>query len=228
MRSDIPENTVIYWSVVAHDGDGWGPWSSTRCEFMYDKSFPGKPEVFSSRYLADNTYHDGVGLAGNFTFSPNPNDSVPDGDVVKYRYSFDGEPVAEVANSTGGGAASMNWTPTRSGPHWVDVTAVDRAAHPSATARYTFYVAGGAAAAAQWNLADAPGSAAAKDEQGKYPAAYGTGVTLGVPGPGGKIDSGAHFDGTATAGSMRAAPSWTPPSVSPSVPGSARPTSAAT
>ncbi|MBW5481378.1 LamG domain-containing protein [Streptomyces bambusae] len=196
VNSTIPENTVISWRVAAHDGDGWGPFSST-CEFMYDKSFPGKPNVFSSQYPATNVYHDGVGAQGTFTFSPNPNDSVPDTDVVKYRYSFDGEPEKEIANTAGGAPASVNWTPTRSGPHWVDVVAVDRAAHPSAKARHSFYVAAGASAAAQWNLADDPGADGADEEQGKYPAAYGPGVTFGVPGPGGTIDRAARFDGTA-------------------------------
>ncbi|MBT2482039.1 LamG domain-containing protein [Streptomyces sp. ISL-94] len=195
VRSTIPENTPISWSVATHDGDGWGPWSGT-CEFMYDKSFPGKPEVFSTAYPATNEYHDGVGAPGTFTFSPNPNDSVPDTDVVKYRYSFDGAPNQDVANAAAGGPASVTWAPTRPGPHWVDVVAIDKAAHPSATARHSFYVANGAAAAAQWNLADAPGGNAADEEQGKYPAGFGPGVTFGVPGPGGSIDSAAHFDGT--------------------------------
>ncbi|WP_371615858.1 LamG domain-containing protein [Streptomyces sp. NBC_00454] len=194
-RSTIPENTVVSWSVVANDGDGWGPWSG-KCEFMYDKSFPGKPDVTSAQYPATTDYHDGVGAAGTFSFAANPNDAVPDTDVVKYRYSFDGEPDREVANAAAGGPASVNWTPTRSGPHWVDVVAVDKASHPSAKARHSFYVAAGATAAAQWNLADKPGGDAAVEEQDKYPAGFGPGVTFGVPGPGGAIDSAAHFDGT--------------------------------
>ncbi|UUY47825.1 LamG domain-containing protein [Streptomyces yangpuensis] len=195
-RSTIPENTAISWSVAAHDGDGWGPWSG-KCEFMYDKSFPGKPNVFSAQYPATNVYHDGVGAPGTFTFSPNPNDTVPDTDVVKYRYTFAGETAKEVANTAAGGPASVTWTPTRSGPHWVDVVAVDRAGHPSALARHSFYVAAGVAAAAQWNLADEAGGNAADEEQGKYPAGFGPGVTFGVPGPGGTIDRAARFDGTA-------------------------------
>ncbi|WP_332757237.1 LamG domain-containing protein [Streptomyces sp. MT206] len=195
VQSVIPENTVISWSVVAHDGDGWGPWSA-KCEFMYDKSYPGMPNVFSAQYPATKDYHDGVGAPGTFTMSPNPDDAVPDTDVVKYRYSFDGEPGTEIASPTAGGSVSVSWTPTRPGPHWVDVTAMDKAAHPSAVARHSFYVAGGASAAAQWNLADAPGGNAADEETGKYPAGFGPGVTFGVPGPGGAIDSAAHFNGT--------------------------------
>ncbi|MGV9691728.1 LamG domain-containing protein [Streptomyces sp. NPDC003444] len=196
VRSVIPELTPISWSVVAHDGDGWGPWSG-KCEFTYDKTFPGAPTVTTPQYPSDTIYHDGVGAPGTFTFAPNRKDAVPDTDVVKYRYSFDGEPNKEVANTTGGGPASVTWTPTRPGPHWVDVVAVDKAAHPSALTRHSFYVASGAVAAAQWNLADEPGGEAVVEEQDKYPAAFGPGVTFGVPGPGGAIDSAARFDGTA-------------------------------
>ncbi|MFD9523770.1 LamG-like jellyroll fold domain-containing protein [Streptomyces sp. NPDC059979] len=191
----LPENRVVSWRVATYDGDGWGPESGS-CEFIIDKTSPGKPNVLSTQYPSDSAYHDGVGTPGSFTFSPNPNDAVPDTDVVKYRYSFDGEPNKEVANATAGGPATVNWTPAGPGPHWVDVAAIDRAGHPSAVAHYTFYVSAGAPVAAQWNLADEPGSAAAKEEQGKYPAAYGSGVTFGVEGPGGKIDSAARFDGT--------------------------------
>ncbi|MFD9412721.1 LamG domain-containing protein [Streptomyces sp. NPDC059989] len=198
VNSTLPENRVIQWSASTYDGDGWSPESGT-CEFIIDKTFPGMPNVFSAQYPSDSTYHDGVGVQGSFTFSPNPNDAVPDTDVVKYSYAFDGEPDKEVANATAGGPASVNWAPTRPGPHWVQVTAKDRAGHPGAVARHTFYVSAGAPVTAQWNLADAPDTAAAKEEQGKYPAAFGRGVTFGVEGPGGKIDAAARFDGTANA-----------------------------
>ncbi|MGW1008986.1 LamG domain-containing protein [Streptomyces termitum] len=208
VRTVIPENTPISWSAVANDADGWGP-ASGKCEFTYDKTFPGAPEVISAQYPSDTVYHDGVGAPGTFTFRPNTTDAVPDADVVKYRYTFSGETAREVANTTGGGPATITWTPTRSGPHWVDVVAVDRAAHPSSLKRHSFYVSSGAPTVAQWNLADEPGSAVAVDEQGaeepsegedarrgRHPATVGTGVTFGVPGPGGAVDYAARFDGT--------------------------------
>ncbi|MFD6468132.1 LamG domain-containing protein [Streptomyces goshikiensis] len=198
VRSTIPENIPITWSVSAYDGDGWSP-QSAGCKFILDKSFPGKPNVGSPQYPADTAYHGGTGTAGSFTFGPNPNDAVPDSDVVKYRYSFDGEPAKEVANTAGGAPATVSWTPTRSGPHWVEVAAIDKAGHPSALARYSFYVSAGAPVTAQWNLADEAGTAAAAEEQGKYPASYGQGVTFGVEGPGGKVDRAARFDGTGAA-----------------------------
>ncbi|MFE2021750.1 LamG domain-containing protein [Streptomyces sp. NPDC059499] len=205
VKSSIPQNTVIYWSARAYDGDGYGPWSydgdTVRCEFMYDKTLPGKPNVLSKQYPSDTVYHDGVGTYGSFTFAPNPNDSVPDTDVVKYRYAFDGTatPATTVNAATPGGPATVSWMPTRSGRHWVDVIAVDKAENPSTKAHYEFLVTEGTPVAAQWNLADEPSSTEAHDETGAFSADTGTGVTFGVEGPGGKADSAARFDGTGAA-----------------------------
>lgn len=205
VKSMIPQDTVIYWSARADDGDGYGPWSwegtAQRCEFIYDKDHPGKPEVLSKEYPSDTVYHDGVGSYGTFTFSPNPNDSVPDTDVVEYRYGFDSDasPANTVNASVAGGPASVNWMPPRAGRHWVDVIAVDRAKNPSTKAHYEFLVTEGTPVVAQWNLADAAGSTEAHDESGEFSATSGTSVTFGAEGPGGKADAAASFDGTADA-----------------------------
>ncbi|WP_175412786.1 LamG domain-containing protein [Streptomyces sp. TRM64462] len=201
VRSTIPQNRVISWSARAFDGDGWGSWSAAKCEFVYDATLPGKPNVLSEQYPADTVYHDGVGTYGTFTFSPNRNDSVPDTDVVKYRYAFDStaSPATTVTASSPGGPATVQWMPTRAGLHWLEVVAVDQAENPSTVHRYEFRVTEGKAAAAQWNLADAAGSTEAHDEQEKFSASAGSGVTFGAVGPGGKVDFAAHFDGTADA-----------------------------
>ncbi|MGW5396562.1 LamG domain-containing protein [Streptomyces sp. NPDC003952] len=197
-RPSLPEG-ITTWSVATYDGDGWGP-ESGFCEFVIDKTFPGPPRVGSTQYPADSTYHDGAGIPGSFTFSPNPTDSVPDTDVVEYGYTFDGvAPEKKAANATAGGPATVSWTPASGGPHWVDVRAFDRAGHPSATWRHYFYVSAGAPVTAQWNLSDSPGDEVAEDEEGKFSASYGTGVVLGMDGPSGKIDRAARFDGTANA-----------------------------
>ncbi|QNP65379.1 LamG domain-containing protein [Streptomyces genisteinicus] len=205
VKSSIPQNTVIYWSARATDGDGYGPWSydgdTVRCEFMYDATLPGKPNVLSKQYPSDSVYHDGVGTYGSFTFTPNPNDSVPDTDIVEYRYAFDSTatPVTTVPATSAGGPATVTWMPTRSGRHWVDVIAVDKAKNPSTKAHYEFLVTEGTPVAGQWNLADAATSTEAHDETGVFAADAGTGVTFGVEGPGGKADAAARFDGTAGA-----------------------------
>ncbi|MFI6102934.1 LamG-like jellyroll fold domain-containing protein [Streptomyces sp. NPDC051310] len=201
VKRTIPQNRVISWSARAFDGDGWGPWSASKCEFIYDATLPGKPNVVSKQYPSDTVYHDGVGSYGTFTFSPNPNDAVPDTDVVKYRYAFDStaSPATTVAAATPGGPASVSWMPTRDGLHWLEVVAVDKAENPSTTHRYEFRVSEGRPVTGQWNLADEPGSTEAHDERETYSATAGTGVTFGVEGPGGKSDSAARFDGTSNA-----------------------------
>ena len=150
VKSSIPQNTPIYWSARAYDGDGYGPWSydgdtQQRCEFSYDKTLPGKPNVLSKQYPSDTVYHDGVGHYGTFTFEPNPNDSIPDTDIVKYRYAFDSTatPATTVNASKAGGPATVSWMPTRPGPHWVDVIAVDKAENPSTKKHYDFMVSEG-------------------------------------------------------------------------------------
>ncbi|WP_416979053.1 LamG domain-containing protein [Streptomyces sp. T028] len=206
VKSSIPQNTVIYWSARANDGDGDGPWSydgdtAQRCEFIYDKTLPGKPNVLSKQYPSDTVYHDGVGTYGTFTFAPNPNDSIPDTDVVKYRYAFDGtaSPATVATPSAAGGSVSVQWMPTRSGRHWVDVIAVDKAENPSTKAHYEFLVSEGTPVVAQWNLADQAGDTEAHDESGDFSATAGTAVAFGADGPGGKVDKAARFDGTTEA-----------------------------
>ncbi|KUO13921.1 LamG domain-containing protein [Streptomyces sp. DSM 15324] len=203
VKSSIPQNTVIYWSARATDGDGYGPWSydgdpAQRCEFIYDKTLPGKPNVLSKQYPSDTVYHDGVGTYGTFTFAPNPNDSIPDTDVVKYRYAFDStaSPATVATPSAAGGSVSVQWMPTRAGRHWVDVIAVDKAENPSTKAHYEFLVSEGTPVVAQWNLADQAGDTEAHDESGEFSATAGTAVSFGAEGPGGKVDKAAHFDGT--------------------------------
>ncbi|MFI6439847.1 LamG domain-containing protein [Streptomyces sp. NPDC050759] len=200
VKSSIPHDTVIYWSARANDGDGDGPWSSDgdtaqRCEFMYDKTWPGKPLVLSKQYPSDTVYHDGVGTYGTFTFAPNPNDSIADTDVVRYQYSFDGAALTTLTPTTGGGSVSAQWVPTRAGRHVLEVIAIDKAAHASSNS-YDFLVAEGRPVVGQWNLADEAGGEA-HDESGDYSATAGSAVTFGADGPGGKADKAAHFDGTA-------------------------------
>ncbi|MFC8512328.1 LamG domain-containing protein [Streptomyces sp. NPDC057257] len=206
VKSTIPKNTVIYWSARAYDGDGYGPWSSDgdpaqRCEFIYDPDHPGKPNVLSKQYPSDTVYHDGVGTYGTFTFAPNPNDKIPDTDVVKYQYAFDStaSPATTVPAPTPGAAASVQWMPTRSGRHWVDVIAVDKAENPGTKAHYEFLVSEGTPVVAQWNLADEAGDTEAHDEGDEFSATAGSAVTFGAEGPGGKVDRAARFDGSSGA-----------------------------
>jgi hypothetical protein len=211
VKSSIPQNTTIYWSARASDGEAWGPWSwddkpgetspPQRCEFIYDRTLPGKPNVKSLQYPSNDggIYHDGVGTPGTFTFSPSVFDTAGTNDVVKYHYAFDGTatPTTVALADPSTKTATVTWTPNTAGRHWVEVVAVDPAGNTSTRAHYEFLVSEGAPAAGQWNLADKPGSASAHDERGDYPATPGTGATFGVDGPGGKADSAVRLDGTA-------------------------------
>ncbi|MEU3275791.1 LamG domain-containing protein [Streptomyces antibioticus] len=198
VKSSIPQNTTIYWSARAYDGDGYGPWSSSgtqRCEFTFDKTWPGKPLVLSKQYPSDTVYHDGVGTYGTFSITPNPNDSIPDTDVVKYQYSFNGAAMTTLTPSKPGGPVSVQWMPTRAGRQVLEVVAIDKAAHASSTL-YDFLVSEGKPVVAQWNLADPAGDTEAHDEGGQFSATAGTAVTFGAEGPGGKVDKAARFDGS--------------------------------
>ncbi|MEU4042681.1 LamG domain-containing protein [Streptomyces antibioticus] len=200
VKSSIPQNTTIYWSARAYDGDGYGPWSydgdtPQRCEFTYDKTWPGKPLVLSKQYPSDTVYHDGVGTYGTFSIAPNPNDSIPDTDVVKYQYSFNGAAMTTLTPSKPGGSVSVQWMPTRAGRQVLEVVAIDKATHASSTL-YDFLVSEGKPVVAQWNLADPAGDTEAHDEGGQFSATAGTAVTFGAEGPGGKVDKAARFDGS--------------------------------
>ncbi|MEG3629773.1 LamG domain-containing protein [Streptomyces poriticola] len=192
----IPQNTVIYWSARAYDGDAWGPWSYAdspqRCEFIWDSTRPKAPAVGSAQYPADEAWHHGVGTAGDFTFTAS------DKDVKEFRYSVDDQPWKTLPPDSEG-AATVTWMPQAAGRHWVTVEAYDNANNSSAPAHYEFLVTDGKQAAGQWNLADAADSELAHDESGRHPGRPGTGVLFGVPGPGGAADSAARFDGTANA-----------------------------
>ncbi|MGY1455524.1 LamG-like jellyroll fold domain-containing protein [Streptomyces sp. SS8] len=195
--SDIPAHTVISWRVRAHDGTEWGPWSSSggqhRCEFVYDDKAPAAPAVSSSDYPDDDVWHDGVGDYGSFVLEAS------DDDTVAYRYSFDGgsHRTVPVPVPGSGEPVTIRWAPTRSGSHWIEAQAVDRAGNTSAPARHGFRVSDGRAPVSHWKLADPAGSGEAADESGRHPAAAGGGVEFGAAGPSGTpIASAAALDGT--------------------------------
>ncbi|WP_031010005.1 LamG domain-containing protein [Streptomyces sp. NRRL F-5727] len=211
VKSSVPENTVVSWNVKAWDGDGWGPWSTDgegteRCEFIYDSTHPPAPKVSSPEYPELSPKHsiwwDGVGNTGTFRFGPGRWTSVGTySDVVSYRYAFDSDatPTSTIATTASDKSATVQWTPTTAGRHWVEVMAVDRAGNPSAVSRYDFLVNDGRPVVGQWNLAEKAGSTEAHDETTKHPADPGPGVSFQKEGPGGPIDFAANFDGTSGA-----------------------------
>ncbi|MBB5855689.1 DNRLRE domain-containing protein [Amycolatopsis umgeniensis] len=120
------------WEVYAQDN--WGAKSSTAgpCRFTVDRTDPKAPAVVSATYPAD-TEGGGVGVAGEFTFSPNGST-----DVARYDYSF-GADTREIAAGPDG-TATVSFTPTANGWHSVVVRAWDRAGNLSLSTYHSFIV----------------------------------------------------------------------------------------
>ncbi|MFE4371422.1 LamG-like jellyroll fold domain-containing protein [Streptomyces sp. NPDC056835] len=193
--SDLPADTVVSWRVRAHDDRGaTSAWSdeggATACEFVYDRTVPGKPSVTSPDYPDDTVASGGVGVYASFILD------APDDDVVAYRYDFLGGPSLTAEPAEPGGSVTLRYLPQRSGTLTLSAGAMDRAGNVSASTTFYFRVRSGGSPAAHWKLSDAAGSGSAAAEAG--PAApAGTGVTFGAPAPAGTtLTSAATLDGT--------------------------------
>ncbi|MEW2506909.1 hypothetical protein AB0878_41290 [Amycolatopsis sp. NPDC047767] len=129
--SDLADGTYA-WEVYAQDS--WGAKSSTvgPCRFTVDRTDPNAPAVVSATYPA-GVEGGGVGVAGEFTFSPNGST-----DVVRYDYSF-GANTREIAAGPDG-TATVSFTPTANGWQSVIVRAWDRAGNLSGSTYYSFLV----------------------------------------------------------------------------------------
>ncbi|OOC57296.1 hypothetical protein NOSIN_18635 [Nocardiopsis sinuspersici] len=193
---DIPENTVIGWIVRASDGHAWGPWSwsgaQTRCQFVHDSTAPAEPEITSADFPADDAWHDGVGVYGEFTVSS------PSDDVVEYRYGVNEDPsAANTLTPDGDGTATLTFSPWYEGPHSLYVEAVDQAGKVSSRANHLFLVDGGRPAVGQWSMGDDAGAEGAADASDTgHTAVAGVGAAFGEEGPGGEGSRAAVLDGT--------------------------------
>ncbi|HEX2313538.1 MAG TPA: hypothetical protein VHJ17_07400, partial [Thermomonospora sp.] len=124
------------WHVRASDETGPGPWSPW-CEFTVDVTPPQTPPTVTSKeFPNDQAWHDRVGVTGTFTLNAGN-----DPDVVKFRYELDGR-TATVPADRPGGTASITFTPTRGGPYFLRVYAVDRAGASGDPVTYEFRVSG--------------------------------------------------------------------------------------
>ncbi|MGH9885375.1 MAG: LamG domain-containing protein, partial [bacterium] len=170
------------------------------CEWEVDITAPVAPAIVSNVYLEGATGCPGgacgaVGLTGRFTFSSSP-------DTQSFLWGLSDPPTNAVSPSTLGGAVSIDWTPTASGPHTLFVRAIDRAGN-EANKIYQFVVAAESTAVARWLLNEPAGAAQLADDTGNgnaVPAAGGTLGTLGriVPGADGMSRSAMQFGGTST------------------------------
>ncbi|MGW5718706.1 DNRLRE domain-containing protein [Amycolatopsis sp. NPDC003865] len=128
---DLADGTYA-WEVYAQDS--WGAKSATAgpCRFTVDRTDPNAPAVASATYPA-NAEGGGVGVPGEFTFSPNGST-----DVAKYDYNFGGD-TREIAAGPDG-TATVGFTPAANGWQSVVVRAWDRAGNLSLSTYYSFIV----------------------------------------------------------------------------------------
>lgn len=138
LREGALEHDRTYaWRVRASDAHFTSAWTD-ECRFTNDFVSPSAPSVSSEDYPDDGDWHDGAGLPGEFTFDANGVE-----DVVAFWYSpnsLDGS-FTEVAAEAPGGAATVTYTPEKSGPNRLAVRSVDRSGRLSDVVYYEFYVA---------------------------------------------------------------------------------------
>ncbi|MFD5820116.1 LamG-like jellyroll fold domain-containing protein [Streptomyces sp. NPDC127038] len=202
LPSSVPKGKTVAWSVRAVDYDdgkyySYSPWSSsgdaTSCYFVYDTSVPAGPTITSGDYPAsdpsdpNDPWYDGVGKYANFTFD------VPNTDVTKYWFGINTDPTSEnELITTGGGAQTMKFRPTRSGLNWVTAQAFDKAGNGSEIRTYQFRVSAGQPARGQWKLDEPAGATQAEGISGTRTLDLKGGPTLGAEGA---VGTAASFDG---------------------------------
>ncbi|WP_344876125.1 LamG-like jellyroll fold domain-containing protein [Nonomuraea antimicrobica] len=179
------DGALVRWRVRAEDGkatSAWSPW----CEATVDATAPGREPIVTSPQYSEDTWNDGVGLAGAFTFDPN---GVTD--VVTYVYGLDTTPKTEVAAGADG-KATIQITPSHDGPNVLSVRSKDRAGQSGPIRTYVFNVNSGSAPAGHWAMDDGQGTTAA-DASGAHPATLNGAATWTSGRTGGGLRlAGAH------------------------------------
>ncbi|MEU7015091.1 FG-GAP-like repeat-containing protein [Streptomyces sp. NPDC046385] len=133
--AELPTGTYR-WDVRGLDDYAGGPWAG-QCVFSIDATRPGHPPKVSSVQYPENE-PDNTSQArtkGTFTFNANG-----ESDVVKYQWWTESDPkVREVAPSQAGGEASVEYTPSTTGPQTLFVRSLDGASNRSDLKAYLFY-----------------------------------------------------------------------------------------
>lgn len=141
------EQTVT-WRVAGWDGALFGPLADGP-RFVVDRVGPAaqRPVVTSSLYPADNAWHGGADVPGQFSFQAGGVS-----DIDHYLYGFSYPPTTKVDATALGGGATVTLTPPGDGPRDLHVQSVDRAGNRSDTQVHHFYVRAGNGPASQWPL----------------------------------------------------------------------------
>ncbi|WP_251073773.1 LamG-like jellyroll fold domain-containing protein [Streptomyces sp. ISL-111] len=194
LPTSIPQNRTVHWHVRAYDGAQYSPWSSagdpTACYFVYDKTVPAAPTIFSGEYPEsrpedpNDPWLDGVGQYGTFTFD------TASSDVTRYWYGINSDPSSARQLTTSAGAAkSVPFLPSKPGLNFITAQAFDAAGNGSEIRTYQFRVKAGQPARATWQLNEPEEATQAK---GSTPARV-----LGLHG--GAQSGAAGMDGSALA-----------------------------
>ncbi|MCX2183747.1 VCBS repeat-containing protein [Streptomyces sp. SKN60] len=133
--SELPTGTYR-WDVRGLDDYAAGPWAG-QCVFSIDATRPSHPPVVSSVEFPEND-PDRTAEArtkGIFTFGANG-----ETDVEKYQWWTESDPkVREVPASSIGGNATVEYTPSTTGPQTLFVRSLDGASNRSDLKAYLFY-----------------------------------------------------------------------------------------
>lgn len=131
-------NEVTYaWQVRGEDGTDVSAWSQT-CYFTVDRTRPNRPGAVGDVYYESQFGYKGApGTPGTFTFSANGSD-----DVVEFEYTLSPRGSENPKRVPAGpdGKATVSWSPTEAGHHYLYVTSYDRTGMRSEIGGYTFYV----------------------------------------------------------------------------------------
>ncbi|MEE1941934.1 LamG-like jellyroll fold domain-containing protein [Streptomyces sp. TRM 70361] len=197
LPGSTPKNRTVGWHVRSHDGAQWSPWSwvgsATSCNMVYDTTVPAGPSIGSGQYPAsdpedpDDPWHDGVGRYGGFTVDS------PTSDVVRYRFGINGDPTAaNTLTTSGGGAETVDFMPTRPGLNFVTAQAFDAAGNGSEIRTYQFRVRAGQPERLAWSLDEPAGVGAVGGAGGTWQATL-SGARSGAEG---RTGGALSFDGT--------------------------------
>ncbi|UJW31109.1 hypothetical protein L3Q67_38950 [Saccharothrix sp. AJ9571] len=143
-HSGLPSDRTYAWRLRISDGTATSDWSPT-CYYTPDSVRPEIPAVKSAVYLSGDQWEPrgGIGVPGEFTFSPNGST-----DVARYEYYFprhgqngpDPIPWTSVPADPVTGSATITWAPPETGLFSAVVRAIDRANNYSWDQSATFTV----------------------------------------------------------------------------------------
>ncbi|MFD4995012.1 LamG domain-containing protein [Streptomyces buecherae] len=197
LPSSLPKNKRVDWHARVSDGAQWSPWSydgaAPGCNLVLDTSVPAGPSITSGQYAAsdpedpEDPWRDGVGRYGTFTID------APSSDVTRYWFGVNEQPSGKhTLNTSGGGARTIRFMPTRPGVNFVTAQAFDAAGNGSEPRTYSFRVRAGQPDRMTWELNEPAGASEVSGVGGAWPAELAGGARAGGEGT---LGGGLHLDG---------------------------------